>query len=505
MGMDHRRNRRRARRRRRVYYLIRRRRKVPRRHRRRRCPTLETQARSRAPRGTPRRRAGDGGSPRAPRSAGRSARRADRRARRSRSRRPRPKNSPDSDSGNAELLLHQLGVLGGSKCADTTASNAFGPSISTITRSICSAIVFSRSRSNSSDSVTWRRGLPVLRPRDPHAKDNRPVPARSPRVVLAAPPPPRRRSRSSPSAFRAIGTRPTGPYGLSLPELGAMLSRASRLRVRADRRGIAVDRFGADGDLRGHGLAPPGSPPRPAESKGLLFARSRLGDRVRGVPIAGAGALFRVYPAARRGWALGIRQTAVPLGGTTAALRCRCSSGRRYPLAVAVAAASGRSPERVRRWREERSGRRAEPASGSLPQIVRARGCSGSSSSLALTSSSCKAISPTPCPRPATRRLSRSPGGYLLRRERHGDGARLVWGGSPTGRADEARAHTRRDRARRRRRLLSSRSRSTPARSRRVPSSRPFGFGAFGWNAHRLRQSPANVPPGAGGTFGRAA
>ena len=38
------------------------------------------------------------------------------------------------------------------------------------------------------------------------------------------------------------------------------------------------------------------------------------------VTIAGAGALFRAYPAERRGWALGVRQMAVPLGGMTGAV-----------------------------------------------------------------------------------------------------------------------------------------------------------------------------------------
>ena len=43
-----------------------------------------------------------------------------------------------------------------------------------------------------------------------------------------------------------------------------------------------------------------------------------LGSAV--VPIAGTGALFRAYPAARRGWAMGVRQTAVPFGGAIAAI-----------------------------------------------------------------------------------------------------------------------------------------------------------------------------------------
>ena len=37
------------------------------------------------------------------------------------------------------------------------------------------------------------------------------------------------------------------------------------------------------------------------------------------VPVGGAGALFRVYAADRRGWALGVRQTAVPVGGVAGA------------------------------------------------------------------------------------------------------------------------------------------------------------------------------------------
>ena len=52
----------------------------------------------------------------------------------------------------------------------------------------------------------------------------------------------------------------------------------------------------------------------------MLFAGllvSGVGTAV--VPVAGAGALFRFYPPARRGWALGVRQMAVPLGGTVSA------------------------------------------------------------------------------------------------------------------------------------------------------------------------------------------
>ena len=59
------------------------------------------------------------------------------------------------------------------------------------------------------------------------------------------------------------------------------------------------------------------------------------------VPIAGTGALFRAYPAARRGWALGVRQTAVPLGGAIAAVvfpSLHALGGTGLTLAVSAAA-----------------------------------------------------------------------------------------------------------------------------------------------------------------------
>jgi MFS family permease len=58
-----------------------------------------------------------------------------------------------------------------------------------------------------------------------------------------------------------------------------------------------------------------------AESKALLFGAllvSGVGSAV--VPVAGAGALFRMYAPKSRAFALGVRQMAVPLGGTIAAL-----------------------------------------------------------------------------------------------------------------------------------------------------------------------------------------
>jgi MFS family permease len=130
-------------------------------------------------------------------------------------------------------------------------------------------------------------------------------------------------------SFVNFGLPSIGPdlrhhYGLSLPELGAVLTAAllgSGIALIAA--GIAVDRFGArPSTLVGTALATAGlAAAAGAESKGVLFvalAVSGIGSSV--IPIAGAGALFRAYPPTRRGWALGVRQTAVPLGGTIAAL-----------------------------------------------------------------------------------------------------------------------------------------------------------------------------------------
>lgn len=142
----------------------------------------------------------------------------------------------------------------------------------------------------------------------------------------------------------SIGPDLRSHYGLSLPELGAVLTAALLgSGVTLIGAGVAVDRIGArratfaGAMLGAAGLAAAAA----ASSKWVLFVAlvvSGLGTSV--IPIAGAGALFRVYPATRRAWALGVRQTAVPLGGTIAALAMpllvRLSG---VELAFAVAAA----------------------------------------------------------------------------------------------------------------------------------------------------------------------
>jgi len=73
----------------------------------------------------------------------------------------------------------------------------------------------------------------------------------------------------------------------------------------------------------------------------LVVALVVFGVGSAAVPIAGTGALFRAYPPARRGWALGVRQMSVPLGGTVAALVMPAlvrSGGTQLTLGVAAIA-----------------------------------------------------------------------------------------------------------------------------------------------------------------------
>jgi MFS family permease len=122
----------------------------------------------------------------------------------------------------------------------------------------------------------------------------------------------------------AIGPELRSEYGLTLAWLGAVVTAAllgSGLALITA--GIAVDRYGPRlSTLAGTVLAAAGLAFAAAvDSKELLIAALAIfgvGSAV--VPIAGTSALFRVYPASRRAWALGVRQMAVPLGGTVAAV-----------------------------------------------------------------------------------------------------------------------------------------------------------------------------------------
>ena len=122
----------------------------------------------------------------------------------------------------------------------------------------------------------------------------------------------------------AIGPELSRSFQLSLAELGAVLTAglfgAGLALIAA---GMAVDRFGTRRPiLVGTALAVAGlGVAATARSTAVLVAALvvfGVGSAV--VPIAGTGALFHAYPPARRAWALGVRQMAVPLGGTIAAL-----------------------------------------------------------------------------------------------------------------------------------------------------------------------------------------
>jgi len=122
----------------------------------------------------------------------------------------------------------------------------------------------------------------------------------------------------------ALGPELRDQFGLSLPELGAVLTASlfgSGLAFIAA--GVAVDHFGrrvptlAGTALGTIALAAAASADTTAV---LLLALAVSGVGTAVVPIAGASALFRAYQATNRAWALGVRQMAVPLGGTIAAV-----------------------------------------------------------------------------------------------------------------------------------------------------------------------------------------
>jgi MFS family permease len=146
----------------------------------------------------------------------------------------------------------------------------------------------------------------------------------SPRTVLAA-----AAAAQASVSIVAFGLPAVGPelreaYDLSLTMLGAALAAtllgSGMLLLVA---GALVDRHGArrttlaGSAIGAGGLAAAGFAPDPTTLVAFLFV-SGCGSAV--VPVAGTRALFASYEADRRGWALGVRQMAVPLGGTLAAL-----------------------------------------------------------------------------------------------------------------------------------------------------------------------------------------
>jgi MFS family permease len=122
----------------------------------------------------------------------------------------------------------------------------------------------------------------------------------------------------------AIGPDLRRELDLGLPALGALLSvallGAGLALIPA---GAFVDRVGERAAvLAGTALGVAGLVAAAATQDALALAAalfvSGVGSAV--VPVAGAGALFRAYGPGRRGWALGVRQTAVPVGGIAGAV-----------------------------------------------------------------------------------------------------------------------------------------------------------------------------------------
>jgi MFS family permease len=151
-------------------------------------------------------------------------------------------------------------------------------------------------------------------------------------------------------SFMVIGLPSIGPqlrseFGLSLAGLGALLATMQfGSGIALVGAGRAVDRYGARAATRaGTALATVGlviaalAPSTPLVFVGLLL--SGIGAAI--IPVSGAGAIFRAYPSRRRAWALGVRQTAVPVGGLIAAVlvpALEAAEGIRLVLAVGAVA-----------------------------------------------------------------------------------------------------------------------------------------------------------------------
>jgi MFS family permease len=143
----------------------------------------------------------------------------------------------------------------------------------------------------------------------------------------------------------SIGPELVAEFGLSLSALGAVLTAgllgsgvalfpAGRLVDRHGGRSVAV----AGSALGASGLAGAAFAPGTSSLVALLFV---AGVGLAAVPIAGMGSLFRIYGPERRGFALGVRQMAVPLGGVVGALvlpALEAAGGVRLALAACALA-----------------------------------------------------------------------------------------------------------------------------------------------------------------------
>ena len=201
----------------------------------------------------------------------------------------------------------------------------------------------------------------------------------------------------------AIGPELQDEYGLGLAGLGAVLTASllgSGLTLLPG--GVVVDRYGsrlplAIGTAFGAGgLAVAAFAPSTAV---LLVSLLVAGVGSGFVPIAGFGALMRAYDATRRGFALGIRQMAVPVGGLIAAvllpLLARAGGvGWRSSSALRWCSCSGRDSPSSRRQGRRPIGGRGSRCTGSSGR----RACCACSSWRPSTSSFSSRFSRSPCP-----------------------------------------------------------------------------------------------------------
>ena len=236
----------------------------------------------------------------------------------------------------------------------------------------------------------------------------------SPRTVLVA-----ASAAQASVAYVTFGLPAIGPqlrqaYGLSLAELGAVLT-ASLLGagLALILAGVLVDRVGSRvATFAGTSLATAGLMAGAlVPSKGLLFLSllvSGVGSAV--VPVAGAGALLRVYPAARRGRALGIRQMAVPARRVDrSGVRAGTGLGRRRaPRPAHGRCAPRRDGDRLRARRRQRD-RPGDELAARVPQHPRgARYAAAAARRVLLHRRPSGAAHATPCRRRGRRASRRS-------------------------------------------------------------------------------------------------
>ena len=306
-----------------------------------------------------------------------------------------------------------------------------------------------------------------------------------------------------------------------LPAIGPQLQRRVRHEslLARSRAGGRAARLGDRAHRCGHRRRPAGSPPRDAdrerdrdggprrgslrpEHRSPLRGAPRVRPGIRRRPGGRCRGVVRAYPATRRGWALGVRQTAVPLGGTIAAVTFPglfALGGLELAMLGSAAAVAGTGVVFAvvsgddRRPAASRIGRpfRTILAAPGLRRLLAVAACYIVVLQALLDVHRARRARSGP--------LGADRGRRLLRDQRRRDGGpyRLGEDRRPGWRL-AARAHARRGRARGRRSELSP----SPARCTRpqplvVAAAVVFGLGALGWNALVYLSAGERVDAGA--------